>query len=257
MLITTGDEPSVATLERAQKLAEEFAVRYVPRRGRSVTRLASDNGNVPVMVLVENEVRLVQPGEKAMFFHPSMAFVRAKRLLKGEEDVMVSTAMLKPGDQILDCTAGLGADSLVFALATGPTGSVTSLESSLPLSMLLTEGLRSHKTGLLPFDEAMKRIEVVNQNHLSYLSQLPDKSMDIVYFDPMFREAVHESAAIAPLRGFANDHALHPDAIAHAIRVARKAVLLKEKWDSPEYERLGFKRIRRKKSKIEYGVIYP
>ncbi|WP_322904350.1 class I SAM-dependent methyltransferase [Paenibacillus campi] len=257
MLITTGDEPSVATLERAHKLAKEFTVRFVPRRGRSVTRLAAEHGNVPVMVIVENEVRLVQPGEKAMFFHPSMAFVRAKRLLKGEEDVMVSTAMLEPGDHILDCTAGLGADSLVFALATGSNGLVTSLESSLPLSMLLTEGLRSHKTGLQPFDEAMQRIQVVNENHTAYLSRLPDKSMDIVYFDPMFREAVHESSAIAPLRNFANDGALAPAAIADAVRVARKAVLLKEKWDSPEYERLGFQRIRRKKSKIEYGVIYP
>ncbi len=257
MLITTSEEPSAALLARAKRLADEFAVQYVPRKGRSVTRLAAEYGNVDVMILVEKEVRLVQSGEKAMFFHPSMAFVRAKRLLKDEEDLMINASRLEPGDVVIDCTAGLGADSLVFALATGPTGSVTSLESSLPLAMLLTEGLRSHKTGLAPFDEAMQRIRVVHGDHLAYLSQLPDKSVDIVYFDPMFREALHESAAIAPLRGFANGNALDSEAINHALRVARKSVVLKEKWDSPEYERLGFERIRRKKSKVEYGVIYP
>ncbi|WP_411342664.1 class I SAM-dependent methyltransferase [Paenibacillus sp. WLX1005] len=256
MLITTGDDPSAITEARARKLAAEFAVSYIPRKGRSVARMAAQYDDPDIIVLVEKETRLARPGESAMFFHPSMAFVRAKRLLKGEEDVMIATSRLTPGDSVLDCTAGLGSDSLVFSLATGSSGTVTALEYSKPLAALLTEGLRTYESGLPPVDEALRRIRVIPQDHTSYLSSLPDKSVDIVYFDPMFREALHESAAIAPLRGFANNDALDQQCIEHAIRVARKTVMLKEKWDSPEYERLGFERIRRKKSKIEYGVIY-
>jgi len=256
MIITTGDDASPATLQRAQQLAAEFAVSFVPRQGQSIAKLAARHEDRDVIVLVENEARLVRPGESAMFFHPSMAFVRAKRLLRNDEDPMITLSRLQPGDSVLDCTAGLGSDSLVFSLAAGPEGQVTALESSAPLAALLKEGLRIYASNLEPVNAAMRRIQVVQQDHKTYLSQLPDKSVDIVYFDPMFREALHESAAIAPLRGFANDHALDPESIRHAVRVARKTVMLKEKWDSPEYERLGFERIRRKNSKIEYGVIY-
>ncbi|MDQ1234531.1 16S rRNA (guanine1516-N2)-methyltransferase [Paenibacillus sp. SORGH_AS306] len=257
MMITTGDDAATYTIQRAQKLAAEFAVPYIKRAGRSIPKLASTYNETDFIVLVEQEVRIMRPGEPIMQFHPSMAYVRAKRLLKGEADPMITHSLIEPGDHVIDCTAGLGSDSLVFSLYTGEQGKVVALESSMPLAALLTEGLRSHVTALEAVNEAMRRIKVIQQDHVTYLSNQPDKSVDVIYFDPMFREAVHQSAAIAPLRGFSNHNALTEEAVKQAIRVARKSVLLKEKWDSPEYERLGFKRIQRKTSKIEYGVIYP
>lgn len=257
MMITTGDDAANYTIQRAKQLAAEFAVPYIERAGHSIPKLAAKYKETEFIVLVEQEVRIMRPGEPIMQFHPSMAYVRAKRLLKGEADPMITHSLIEPGDQVIDCTAGLGSDSLVFSMYAGEKGKVVSLESSLPLAALLTEGFRSHVTALAPVNEAMRRIEVIPQDHLTYLREQPDKSVDVIYFDPMFREAVQQSAAIAPLRGFSNNNALSEEAVQQAIRVARKSVLLKEKWDSPEYERLGFKRIQRKTSKIEYGVIYP
>lgn len=98
-------------------------------------------------------------------------------------------------------------------------------------------------------------IQMKNENHRSYLSSLPKKSVDIVYFDPMFRKPIHESSAIASLRTFANNHALELDVVEEAKRVARKSVVLKEHKESGEFERLGFERRHMNTSKIAYGVI--
>lgn len=79
--------------------------------------------------------------------------------------------------------------------------------------------------------------------------------MDIVYFDPMFREPITDSASINPLRHYANGEPLDEESVREAVRVARKTVVLKEARYSGEFERLGFSLPERGKSKITYGVI--
>ncbi|MNI75326.1 hypothetical protein D3C73_1314660 [compost metagenome] len=87
------------------------------------------------------------------------------------------------------------------------------------------------------------------------LKQMPDKSADLIYFDPMFRDPIMESSAISPLRMFANNSSLTGEVIAEAKRVARKSIVLKEKKGSGEFERLGFETVERSHTKIVYGVI--
>lgn len=101
----------------------------------------------------------------------------------------------------------------------------------------------------------MRRIEVRHSHHLDYLKSLPDRSVDIVYFDPMFREPIAESASIHPLRHYANGEPLEMESVREAVRVARKTVVMKEARSSGEFERLGFTLPERGKSKITYGVI--
>ena len=56
-----------------------------------------------------------------MEFHPSMGFVRLKRVLNGKPDPMLEASGMEEGDSVLDCTAGLGADALVFSGKGGRT----------------------------------------------------------------------------------------------------------------------------------------
>lgn len=257
MIITTGEHHAPAAVERAAALAAKSGCRYVPRNRASMARLAELHPGEDILVILEGGARLHRPGEQPMTFHPSMSFVRAKRLLKGEKDTMLEAAGVRPGDTIVDCTAGLGSDSIVFSLGAGHEGKVVAMEDSLPLWALLYEGFAHYASGLQPFDEALRRIEPRCGHHLRLLQEMPDQSADVVYFDPMFRDPVLESSSISPLRAFANNNRLEEAAIAEASRVARRTVILKEKIGSGEFERLGFHVLGRERSKITYGVITP
>nr|WP_026293881.1 class I SAM-dependent methyltransferase [Saccharibacillus kuerlensis] len=255
MIVTTGDSPAEAELQRARKIAEQAGIRIVTRGRTSIPKLFSKYGADAVLIVTQGKVRLFREDQPVLEYHPSMGYVRAKRLLKGEPDPMIDASRAEQGDSVLDCTAGLGTDSLVFAVRVGPSGLVRALEASPQLSVLLREGLSSYEVEKSSVTEAMRRIEVVNTDHLEYLKSLPDNSFDIVYFDPMFRKPAYDSSAISPLRTFADARALSEESIREAVRVARKTVVLKEKKSSGEMERLGFVPDGRNHAKITYGVI--
>lgn len=255
MIITTGSGPIPEIVERAQTLADRLKVEYKPRGTFSLSKLVERYQDQEVLVVLQEAVRLLRPGMPPMEFHPSMGFVRAKRVLKGESDPMLEAAGMIPGDSVLDCTAGLGTDSLLFAVFGGEASEVTAIESSLPLYALLLEGMSHYISGNEQVNAALRRIQFVHSDHLDYLKSQPDNSVDIVYFDPMFRQPLTDSAAISPLRQFANGAALSLESVTEAVRIARKAVLLKEKSLSGEFNRLGFSELLRSNSKTSYGVI--
>jgi 16S rRNA (guanine1516-N2)-methyltransferase len=257
LIITTGEQESPHTVIRAKELAaSEPDTLYARRAGRSLSDLRQGYEDNDILVILEGGVRLAGSSERPMDFHPSMSYVRAKRVLKGEKDLMLEAARVESGDIIVDCTAGLGSDSMMYAVGTGPEGAVIAMESSFPLYMLLKEGLRSYRARLEAFNLALRRIEVRHTDHLTGLKAMPDNSADIVYFDPMFRDPTLESSSLSPLRAYANGEALSLAAIAEARRVARKTVVLKEKRDSGEFERLGFPVPERNRTKITYGVMH-
>ncbi|MGQ3478515.1 class I SAM-dependent methyltransferase [Paenibacillus sp. TY11] len=255
LLVTTGDSPSAEVVERAKLLAAELGVLYAPRRGISVAKLIAAHRVHQALVLVQGGVRLISPEQPPMVFHPSMGFIRAKRVLKGEPDPMLTAARLVPGDTVLDCTAGLGTDSLLFSIGTGSSGQVTAVESSFPVYALIKDGMRHYRSGNAVVDKAFSNIDVRFGHHLDYLRSLPDRSIDIIYFDPMFRDPLLDSSAIGPLRGLANPDALNEESIVHAKRIARKTIVLKEKRGSGEFARLGFRVEQRGTTKTVYGVI--
>jgi len=263
MLVTTSYEPSPEQLDRVRRLAAEAGGTFVPRKRLTLpgmrAKFGTPGGEAPaILVATERELKYYTPEGTALFFHPSTAAIRAKRLLRGEGDIMLAVAGVMPGDRVIDCTAGLGSDAIVFALATGPLGAVTALESEPAVALLLQEGLAVYASGIAALDEAMRRIDVRRVDHLAYLREQPDNSADIVYFDPMFRRPIGASSSISPLRGMANDGALSPEAVAEAARVARKRVVLKEHRDSGEFARLGFeKNARGGATKVAYGVMTP
>ncbi|MFD2612128.1 class I SAM-dependent methyltransferase [Paenibacillus gansuensis] len=255
MIVTTVYDPSPDTETKARGLAERLAAGFVPRRQFSIARLRSRYGQQPVWIVSEKELKYVTMNDAVLFFHPSTAIIRVKRMLKGESDTVVRLAGIRPGDSVIDCTAGLASDSIVFSHAAGAEGRVVALESQLVIGTLISEGLHGYVSDLPELNEAMRRVEVCRTPHLEYLLAQPDRSADTVYFDPMFRDPIGESSSMSPLRGTANDDPLTIEAISQAMRVARHTVVLKEHRDSTEFARLGFTTVHRTSSKIAYGVI--
>jgi 16S rRNA (guanine1516-N2)-methyltransferase len=230
--------------------------RWVPRRQFSLSKLRRRYTEDEIMLLTEQEIRYFSADHHLpLFFHPSTAAIRIKRMLKGEADSLISIAGLTEGDTVLDCTAGLASDSILFYYAVGVSGKVTALESTRTLVMLLQEGLTHYESDIAAINSAMRRITIIHAEYLAYLQGMPAGSVDVIYFDPMFRLPIVESSAISPLRDIANAEALSVEAIAEAKRVARKKVIFKEHKDSKEFARLDFAKVFRSQTNIAYGVI--
>lgn len=256
MFVTTSYHPTPAEFELAERLAKRLSCRLVQRRQSSLPRLQRTYGAQDILVATTQGLRYFPQGTaQPFFFHPSSAQVRFKRLLRGEPDALLETAGVAPGDRILDCTAGLGSESILLSYAAGPEGLVTALESEPLVALILEDGLSTYTSGVEALDAAMRRVRVVQTDHMEYLRQEPDDSFDVVYFDPMFRQTIDETSAIAPLKGIANHRPLSPEAVKEALRVARRRVILKEHRESGEFDRLGFRMLLRPHTKIAYGVI--
>ncbi|MGB8929791.1 MAG: class I SAM-dependent methyltransferase, partial [Anaeromyxobacteraceae bacterium] len=140
---------------------------------------------------------------------------------------------IRPGDAVLDCTLGLGADALVAAVAAGAAGRVVGIEGSVPLAAWVGEGLaRSPLPGA-------NRIEVWAGDHAALLESLPERSFDVVCFDPMFRHARAEPGGFDVVRALADARPLSREAVELARRVARRWVLVKDGAPGWDLARLG------------------
>lgn len=258
MIVTTSQAPHEQLLAYAESLATELNATLVPRRQMSVRKLMERSGTPFMLVATENELRLYEHDklEKPFIYHPSMALPKLKAMLQGTEESLIKYSGCEQGDVVLDCTAGLCSDSLLFSLAAGNSGKVIALESEQLLYIVVREGLAHYKVEPAVIEQAMRRIELTLADHEQFLSTLADRSVDIVYFDPMFRQPLHESSAIGSIRDMANKHALTQATIEQAKRVARKCVLLKEHSMSDEFERLGFERCQQQRGqRVAYGKI--
>ncbi|MEC0228345.1 class I SAM-dependent methyltransferase [Paenibacillus alba] len=255
MLVTTSYNPSMELLHKAGRLAADYGGQLVQRNKYSLEHLRKNYKEKSLLLVTRDEIRYYEDDHPAYFFHPSMALVRVKRMQRGESDLLIEASGAEVGQVIVDCTAGLASDAIVFSYAVGKQGKVTALESEEIPAMLIHEGLAVYESEIAELNEAMRRIEVKQMNHLAYLQQLADQSVDIVYFDPMFRSPIEESQAISHLRRSANDEAVSLASISEARRVARKSIVLKESRDSKEFDRLGFEHVLRSTTKTTYGVI--
>lgn len=256
MFVTTSLKADRELVVLAKKVAAELRLPFVPRRG-SLEGIKQEYGSTWAVVVTREQIFVSTPGG-AFFFHPGMAKNRIKALKKGNNDQMVEAMALAPGDTVLDCTLGLGADATVASFAVGPEGKVVGLEKVPVVAFIVAKGMQEYDEDDPALIAAMRRVEVINADAGEYLRDLPDRSFDVVYFDPMFRQPVHESAAIKPLRYLAETEPLTPDLVAEALRVARRRVVVKERRNSPEFARLGITRISGgKHSSIAYGILEP
>ncbi|HZG55230.1 class I SAM-dependent methyltransferase [Paenibacillus sp.] len=258
IVTTTTYDPSRDIEALAAEEAAKLGARYARRGRTSLRKLRAAHPEADVVVFGTNTLEWhPASGGEPFFFHPGMGLIRAKRIAAGARDAMLAACGFEPGDAVVDCTAGLATDSIVFSFAGGPESRVVAVESQLPLYYIVTRGLGAYESEWPPFDEALRRIETVRAEHTAYLRTLADRSVDVVYFDPMFRDPVAASAGISPLRAFANDAPVAEEAIEEARRVARKSVVLKERSHAAEWRRYGFEIVSKPNAPVVYGVIRP
>jgi hypothetical protein len=255
MIITTAGRSTSELVAKAKKLSISFGFPYKRRNGVSIKALKEKYQDD--IVVVGNSSLFIAPlhAESELFFHPNLSMVRAKRMFKGEKEPLIETAKLKEGMSFLDCTLGLAADSIIASIAVGSSGMVTGVEGNRLLYFLAKEGLTSFSSGNKQFDEAMRRIEVVYSHHYSFLQQAATDSVDVIYFDPMFRLSVDTSSGMNSIRGLALTTDIGGEVIAEAKRVARERVVLKDHWKSERFTQLGFTQYKRKTSLFHYGTI--
>lgn len=255
MIVTTGGRYNENTLQKAKSIAMRYKLDFVMRRKLSVRALIEHYGDDIMVVGTDGLSIAPASGEEAVKYHPNFSMVRAKRLLKNEHDALVEAAELESGMSFLDCTMGLGADSVIASLTVGNTGKVTALEHSFILYLLTKEGLVSYDANNDIINEAMRDVEVKYANHEEYLKALPDNSFDIVYFDPMFDEEISNSKSLRTITPVTHAETLSETAIEEAKRVAAKKVVLKDHFRSSRFDQFGFNQQVRKTSKVHYGVI--
>ncbi|SFL87088.1 Putative SAM-dependent methyltransferase [Gracilibacillus orientalis] len=255
MIITTAGRVTPQLIQYAQRLSANYQIQYIKRNGYSIQQL-KDYHQTDIFVAGKDRLFVSSLNDKNnLFFHPNLAMVRAKRLLRKEEDPFVATAKLEKGMSVLDCTVGLASDSIIASLAVGSNGFVTGLEGSKVIYIITNEGLKTCNSTNEIFNKAMRRIKIEHVPHLEYLKQQETNAYDVVYFDPMFHEAIDTSEGLNSMRVHALADEPTIEALEEAKRIARKRVVLKDHWKSDRFSRYGFTQIKRKSSLFHYGVI--
>ncbi|MBO8127217.1 MAG: class I SAM-dependent methyltransferase [Firmicutes bacterium] len=251
--ITTSERASEESRRLAADLAEKYRLELVARRGKSIQDLVkrSDNG----LFVVDNNGLLTFYGDPPLEFHPGMAHLRVLGLIRGRGDRLVEVCGVKPGWRVLDCTAGLCADSAVLSWAAGQKGEVVALEASFPIFLVVQAGICRYPFPNPVLAESYRRIKLVHTSYRRFLAGQEENSYDLVYFDPMFEQPVKASSGIAPLRQVACYEPLDKAALKEALRVSAQKVVVKNRKESSLWDELEPDHLEASKgSRIAYGV---
>jgi 16S rRNA (guanine1516-N2)-methyltransferase len=238
LAVTTTRRHTAQERAAALAAAARHALPFAPREEASLAAVAHAAGAEALLVLSARRAALWM-GDQLTPWQPGMGELRLRRLLGGEagdrptRDGFLEAAQLRPGDAVLDATLGLGADALVAAGAVGAGGRVLGIEVSPALAALVAEGLRRHGS------DAAARIDVVAGDACEVMRDLPDRSFDLVAFDPMFRHGRDGAPPFDLVRRLADPRPLSQEALAHARRVARRAVVVKDGVPGWDLARLG------------------
>jgi 16S rRNA G966 N2-methylase RsmD len=255
MIITTSSRANRSLVEQAHQLAKEWKETF-QSRGRDSIEDIQKKFSEEVLVVGKYRIELFIPGEEQpIFFHPNSAMFRIKRLTNGGHDPFVEACQLSTGMNVLDCTLGLGSDSIVASYCVRTSGQVTSIEGNKTLANLVKTGLKTWESQIPEMDDAMRAIQIHHTSYLEFLAKSERKSFDIIYFDPMFEESIQQSVGLFGVKKLAIYDDLTEQTITEAKRVATKRIVLKDHWKSNRFDKLGFTPIRRKSANFHYGVM--
>lgn len=250
VIVTTSQKANEQLINKATEVARFLDSDYIPRKD-----LQNLNTKSHIYLVVTKEGLVCHHVEHKLFYHPSMAMLRLKRIYKGEEDIFTSLCGDIEGLKVLDCTLGFGSDSLVFSYLVGSHGQVTALEKSPLVYSIVKDGFKEAYPKWADINLYTGKIRVFNEDYVTYLKNCPNRSFDIVYFDPMFDKPIEQSIHLDPLRFFAEEKPLDIESINKAIKVADKKVIIKNHRGF-DFSRLGITKVFTKNaSKVQYGVI--
>ncbi|HEM5197728.1 TPA: class I SAM-dependent methyltransferase [Streptococcus suis] len=245
IIVTTSLRMNQSLVLRAQKIATLLSLDYQERKKRSVQSFLTEAD--AVLVVYQSQLVLEEKTGQVLFFHPDTAMLRIK---SGRDSLL--ELLGKEKQSIIDCTMGLGSDSIVLASA---GHRVTALESSKLVHFIVSRGLQDFDSGLQEVNRAMKSIQTIWTDSLTYLKGQIDKSVDVIYFDPMFSEEIKESQNLSGLSTLADRSRLTEEIVSEAKRVARKKLIIKAHFRDQVFEEFGFKRHVRPNQKFHYGEI--
>ncbi|WP_350345046.1 class I SAM-dependent methyltransferase [Proteinivorax tanatarense] len=227
IICTTSQKPTEKMKQTSKKIAELVDGKYVPRKN-----LGSLNRHTYVLVVTKSAVNAYNNGKK-FTFHPSMAMLRIKRIDNNEIDTFTKLLGDISGWRVLDCTLGLGADTLVLSKLVGNTGFVTSLEKSKIIYQVVKSGFENIIYNYPELYSLSRNVRLTNIDFNRYLDNVERNSYDLIYFDPMFQKPLENSAAISSLRGIAHSSRNLRQSITKAKRVAKEAVVVKNNKNYP------------------------
>ena len=244
LIVTTAIEKEAKLVKRAQDLAQLYGGVYQDRGKRTMKQIYRQAEGT--LVLNKNELIYYDAEGQKLFFHPNTAWLR---VLNGRDPLLEALAC-PAGASVLDATMGMASDSLVMQYF---GYQVTALESNPLVHLIVSDGLSRFVMEDSRFTQAMRDLVTFCQDHESYLAQVEDKSIDCVYFDPMFKVGIEESKNLDGIRLLANRQPLTEEALEQAKRVARHRVVVKAHYQDPIFEDLGLTRIKRPNTKFHYG----
>lgn len=256
LAITSPANASAHVQLGVQTFAKAWGVVYKPRLGRSVQQFFASEADVRYLGVLERpgSIRLYTAGQQEPFFyHPGVALLRIKQLVRGDLDRLVQVAGVRAGDSILDCTAGLCADAVVLSYAVGSAGSCVALEISPVVAFVVAVALRHYRSGYAPFDDAMRRVDLRCVSWREALPTASYKAFDILYFDPMFTGTSVASPGILPLRMHAQPGGISVGEFATAQKIARRGVVVKDVRPGPLLQALNMEPVRRTGQSTWYG----
>lgn len=251
LAVTTPASAGASEIAAARAAAGRRGLEFVERGREPLEAVAARHAADALLVVGSRRVSLWLEGTEHRWT-AGMGALRVKRLLEGERpapaargapgtgdappqtrDLFLEAAGLRPGDEVLDATLGLGMDALVASAVVGPAGRVVGIERSPALAALTAEGLAQHAS------EAARRIEVLAADADDVLSRLPARSFDVVVFDPMFRRPRRQPPGFELLRRLGDPRPLAAVTLARARLVARRWVVVKDGAPGRDLARLG------------------
>ncbi len=252
--VTCSARADSALCQRAIAIAQELGCTYWDRPEGRLSDFIHARGLGALVVVGKRDIVVHTPHAR-LRHHPNAAVLRVINMLRNRRDTFVELAQLAPGDHLLDCTCGMGADAIAAAHAVGTGGSVRALEASPLLALLTRCGMQRYQhPNHSAVTAAMRRVHVSNARYQDMLPTYPDNRVDVVYFDPMFSQTVTDSNGLELVRTFAQTGLPQQIDIAEAKRVARRCVLMKDQMPGRTLQALGFSIIK-KARRFCYGLI--
>ncbi len=224
--VTTAKRTNERQLEVVKGLIKQFNLPFFARNKNSITSIIEAQ-QLDYLFVVESEKLYLSDGKNNFFWHPNTAILKLKDNNTGP---LVKALDLKHGDHVLDCTLGLGADSLLIANAIGKISKVTALEANPYIAYLTTRGICTSDNPIIK--RLAKRIDIINCNYQDYLKSAAQKNIDVIYFDPMFKHGNDAACGITPLRKLATKTPLTLETIHLALTAAKRRVVVKERFGS-------------------------
>ena len=267
-IVSTKKKPSLEDIKRAKEISKALNLPYFKRGKLTIEKLFKKVKEIfktdkVRLLLVENQnLKLITPNKKELFFHPGLLKIRFLNILKKEkqnidsnDDLFYKVLDLKEGDLVLDCNLGLCQDALLCAYKTKNT--VIGLEIDKVIALVVRDGLKKYNfTGKMKiFNKLKENLYTVCIDNKKYLETAKDNSFDVVYFSPMFINPKWECSQMMPLREIAIKSFPDKETLENAKRVARKRVVIKINKGAHElFDYLNDFEIVKAQTRLEYLV---